>query len=111
MAAKGSVIKETIKNKILEVFPGSFLYDNGKEIRIPMKENGELLQVKCVLTCSKTNVTPGGDTVEPGEVPTGPVPAEVPFEGAKQVPNNFMNSPTPEEKEAVAHLLETLGLA
>lgn len=52
--AKGVKIKEEITNKILETFPGSFKYD--KEIRIPGNEDGEALQIKCVLTCAKTNV-------------------------------------------------------
>ena len=109
MAAKGSQAKEVIKNKILEVFSGSFLYDNGKEIRIPMKEDGLEIQIKLTLTAAKTNVNPGGDTVVPGEVVTTEEYGAT--QPATAVPNNFMNEPTPEEKEAVAHLLETLGLA
>ena len=46
MAARGSEAKEFITKKLLETFDGSFLYNNGKEIRIPVTENGENLQIK-----------------------------------------------------------------
>ena len=41
MAVKGSFAKAEITEKIMEVFSGSFLYNGGKEIRIPCVENGE----------------------------------------------------------------------
>lgn len=105
MASRGSVAKEDIMNKILEMFPGSFKYD--KEIRIPYNEAGENLQIKCVLTCAKTNVENDN-----GEIPTAsafPPPVknndEVPFK------SDFMNQPTDEEKQAVKTLVERLGIA
>ena len=54
MALKGSVSKEIVMQKILETFEGSFQYE--KEIRIPMEEDGNQIQLKCVLTCAKTNL-------------------------------------------------------
>ncbi len=51
---KGQIAKEEIKKKILEVFEGSFPYD--KEIRIPVVENGETVEIKVALTCAKVNV-------------------------------------------------------
>ena len=62
--AKGSQAKIEITQKILETFENSFTYD--KEIRIPIMENGELIQIKCVLTCAKVNVSNGADTAIPG---------------------------------------------
>lgn len=64
MALKGSSSKEYITNKILEMFENSFQYD--KEIRIPILENGEEIQIKCTLTCAKTNVEKNGDIKIPG---------------------------------------------
>lgn len=64
MALKGAIVKEEVAKKILETFEGSFKYD--KEIRIPMVENGETVQLKCVLTCAKVNVEPNGDVAIPG---------------------------------------------
>ena len=43
MAAKGTEAKKIIMNKILESFPNSFLYNDGKEIRINIQENGEVV--------------------------------------------------------------------
>lgn len=99
MAARGSVAKENIKNKILEVFEGSFLYDGGKEIRIPVMEGAEVIQIKVTLTAAKTNVEGGS-----GAVSTGTSSA------LTGTPANFMNQPTPEEKQAVADLCSRLGI-
>ena len=105
MAAKGSVLKEEITNKILECFPGSFRYD--KEIRIPGIENSENLQIKITLTCAKVNVENGGNTAVPGAVTgTKTVTASV-----SPAPVGFMNEPTAEEKQAVADLVSKLGLS
>ena len=56
MAARGSVLKQEVATKILAAFPGSFLYNDGKEIRIPVMENGEEIQIKVALTAAKENV-------------------------------------------------------
>lgn len=102
MAARGAASKEIITNKILETFKGAFQYD--KEIRIPMVENGENLQIKLSLTCAKTNVEAEGDKppFEGGEVAYDVDPSTP----AK----DFMNEPTEEEKTAVEDLLKKLGL-
>ena len=63
MAARGIESKEIITKQILDTFSGSFKYD--KEIRVPMIENGEEIQIKIVLTAAKTNVEHGGDTALP----------------------------------------------
>ena len=105
MAARGSIAKEEVMNKILATFPGAFKYE--KELRIPMVENGEPLQIKVTLTAAKNMVAAGGDTAMPGaqtkEVvvglsATGPVTERVPVE------------PTDEEKKNVSNLLNMLGL-
>lgn len=100
--AKGTSSKEKIKNKILEVFPGSFLYDSGKEIRIPLMEDGCPVQIKVSLVCAKTNVDNGDDNAIPG--------ADVGTTAPVAASNNFMNEPTAEEKENVKKLLEKLGI-
>ena len=64
MAARGSIAKEEVMNKILATFPGAFKYE--KELRIPMMENGEELQIKVTLTAAKNMVAAGGDTAIPG---------------------------------------------
>ena len=63
--ARGATEKEIVVSKILETFEGSFLYNGGKEIRIPVGE----VQIKVALTCAKENVASGSDTVLPGVTP------------------------------------------
>lgn len=104
MAVKGSILKKNITDKILEVFgDNAFLYNDGKEIRICGTENGEALQVKCVLTCAKVNVTNGADTALPGDFPA-PVNAPVTPESTAPV------APSEDEKARVAQMLKSLGL-
>lgn len=95
--AKGSILKQEITNKILETFPGSFLYNNGKEIRICGNENGELLQVKVTLTCAKENVEVGNDN-------------NIAIAANNVVDNNVTVEPTQEEKDNVRRLMEALNL-
>lgn len=97
--AKGSILKQEITNKILETFPGSFLYNNGKEIRICGNENGELLQVKVTLTCAKENVEVGNDNGN-----------NVAIAANNVVDNNVIVEPTQEEKDNVRRLMEALNL-
>lgn len=100
--AKGQQLKKEIQNKILEVFPQSFLYNDAKEIRICGIEDGQSIQVKCVLTCAKENVECGADTALPGDFPA-PKAAPTP-ERTEPV------APTAEEKANVSALLRKLGL-
>lgn len=88
--AKGAESKSTITAKILEVFPGAFVYD--KEIRIPMAEGGETVQIKCTLTCAKTNVDANGPAQTVSN--NSPVVAEL----------------TKAEKSEVEDLISSLGL-
>ena len=62
--AKGVIAKEFIKEKLLETFEGSFVYNNGKEVRIPYEENGELVQIKVALTAAKEAVSADGEVLK-----------------------------------------------
>lgn len=106
MAARGSVAKEEITNKILAEFPGSFKFD--KEIRIPVMENGELVQIKITLTAAKVNVENGGDTATPGADLIKGMTQTV--EGQVVDSTTMSIEPTPEEKENVRILLSKLNL-
>lgn len=66
MAAKGTVSKEKITNKILQMFEGAFV--SGKELRIPMMEDGTEVQIKVTLTAAKTNIEHDGATISSDEV-------------------------------------------
>lgn len=54
--AKGAESKSLVTKKILETFPNAFLYNSDKEIRIPLTEQGETIEIKVVLSCAKTPV-------------------------------------------------------
>ena len=101
MAVKGSIAKQEVLAKILEVFPNAFQYD--KEIRVPMIENGEEVQIKITLTAAKVNVTNGADTALPGDFPA---PTNTPVTPERTAPVE----PTAQEKQNVANLLRSLGL-
>ena len=107
MAARGSIAKEEITNKILAEFPGSFKFD--KEIRVPVMENNELVQIKITLTAAKVNVENGGDTATPGaDLIKGMTQAAA--EGQVADSTTMSIEPTPEEKENVRILLSKLNL-
>lgn len=94
--ARGTESKEIITRKILETFENSFKYD--KEIRIPIVENGELIQIKVTLTAAKVNVENGGDTA-------------VPVAGSASTVNSSDNLMiTEQEKEDTMKLLQSLNL-
>ena len=72
--AKGAISKDKVKDKILEVFEGSFI--NDKEIRIPFVENGEQIEIKVALTCAKDVIGGGVAPVnEEATVSAFPAPA------------------------------------
>ncbi|MCC8068783.1 MAG: hypothetical protein LIO71_03335 [Ruminococcus sp.] len=103
--AKGTQSKEIITQKILEVFPNSFLYNGNKEIRIPMVESGENIQIKINLVCAKENVINGAADAIPGEpVVTSNTATTSAFS------ETAMNAPTEQEKQNVKDLLAKLGL-
>ena len=105
MAARGSILKTEISKKIIDTFPNSFLYNDGKEIRINGMEDGVPIQIKVVLTAAKVAVEGGSDVVLPGENTATAVDAK-PVGINEKIPQE----PTAEEKERLAMLLEKLGL-
>lgn len=104
MAARGTESKEKVMQNILTAFPGAFKYD--KEIRIPMVENGEPLQIKVTLTAAKNMVDVGGDTALPGATKTVTMATKESPVIATKAPIE----PTEEEKKNVSNLLNLLGL-
>jgi len=92
--ARGAEAKKKITEEILNIFPESFIY-NDKEIRIPIEENGEIVQIKVALTCAKVNVECGGASSVATSEPVVP---------AQKV------EVTEEERNNVQKLMENLGL-
>lgn len=97
--ARGAWSKEQVTNKILETFTGAFI--NEKEIRIPLYENNERVEIKVTLTCAKTNVGDGA-----ANETTQGVEAAV---SAVSAPTEVL-PPSEEEKAQVNNLLAKLGL-
>lgn len=102
MAAKGAILKGEVAEKIIAAFPGSFLYNDGKEIRINGTENGEPLQIKVTLTCAKVAVE--SDRLEFNDSPVSTPTSNV------TTTENIPQEPSQEEKERLATLLQNLGL-
>lgn len=96
--------------KIMEVFPESFLYNDGKELRVPMMDNGEEVQIKVALTCAKDNVAPGDDNAMPGTVATKTENLSFKSETPQVEQPTTHVEPTAEEKANVKSMLEFLGL-
>ena len=94
--ARGAEAKQIITDKILQIFEGSFIY--GKEIRVPLQENGERVEIKVTLTCAQENVGGNSAFAEPQSETSQPAQASVPA------------APTEQEKANIADLMSRLGL-
>ena len=93
--AKGAESKQKVIDKIMEVYPDAFVY--GKELRIPMEEDGMRVEIKVALTCAKTNVGGDGASEESGVQ-------------SNEAVNAPSAAPTQEEKDNIAKLMDRLGL-
>lgn len=103
--ARGSESKASVFKKLMEVYPESFWEDEDKILRIPVTENGDVIEIKVTLTAAKNNL--GGGAAASAFVAPG-----------QEEVSSFMPAPEPsvevevteEEKERVAQLLASLGL-
>lgn len=96
--AKGAIAKKEVISKLKEVFPEMFEYGS-KELRIPMMEDGQRVEIKIALTCAKTNVG-GDDASVESRVQT--------LDFSNETPANI--EPSAEEKQNIAELMSRLGL-
>lgn len=103
--AKGTEEKQLVAEKILSAFDGAFMYNGGKEIRIPIND----LQIKVALTCAKDNVAPGDETAVPTKKTKTVAPKEGDFSFADAAPQE-PEKPLDEELDNIANLLGALGL-
>lgn len=105
--AKGQAAKQEVMATILETFGGnSFLYNNGKEIRVNTKEDGEPVQIKITFTAAKTMVEPEDENAIPGASNVVDQASEVKEEEASKV----VVEATADEKDAIADLMASLGI-
>lgn len=109
--ARGSEAKKELTAKILEAFSAAFVCEDGKTIRIPMVENGEVIEIKVALTAAKDVVGQALQTAPTFVNATVTKPSgfgtpvsEVPFE-----PDSL--EPTEEEKQMVAKFMSAVKLS
>ena len=99
--AKGAIAKKEIFDKLLTVFPGSFMADE-KNLRIPYEEEGAPLEIKVTLTAAKDII---GEVIK-GDFDWDDAPEK---NQPKVAPPAAVTEPTQEEKENVQRMLESLG--
>ena len=105
--ARGQAAKQEIMATILETFgSNSFLYNNGKEIRVNTQEDGEPVQIKITFTAAKTAVEPEDENAIPGALNATDKVSEVKEE---ESPKTVVEA-TADEKEAIADLMASLGI-
>lgn len=100
--ARGSEAKASITEQILNNFEGSFIASDGKTLRIPIVENGELIEIKVTLVAAKdlergTSSNQLDDTDSESDNSCDTVALDVP-------------EPTEEEKERINKLLASLNM-
>lgn len=108
MAARGTESKNQVFTKLIEVYPNAFWEDEGKILRIPMNENGDVIEIKVTLTAAKNILGTSGSF---------PISA-FNNDSDSSITTNTANinsvkesiEPTQEEKDNVSKLLASLGL-
>lgn len=102
MAARGTIGKQNVTNKIKEVFGSDYIGESGGKIYVWTVENGERIQIAIALTCPKTQVSiveapVVGDYNFEDDAPIAAAPAQV-------------AEITDEERERVKEMMRKLGL-
>ncbi len=108
--ARGTVAKEQVVNKILEVFPGAFAVD--KEIRIPIEDpDSGLVQIKISCTCAAKNIEPpDGSEIVPANL-SNTTASETKATGTfNKSSTPKIAEPSAEEKNRVDDFLAKLGI-
>lgn len=104
--ARGTEAKNIIFNKLMSIYPTAFWEDEGKILRIPVEENGTLIEIKVSLTAAKANLR-GTDLPSAFDNDKPNIVAET----APTVTETSSSiAPTEEEKANVAKLISALGL-
>ena len=88
---KGSIAKQSIENKLKEVFGTDFIGVYDKKIYVFADDGGERVQIAIAMTCPKTEVAAGQSqtTTEPASV----------------MPVTLNSAVTPEEEQAALEAL------
>ena len=97
--AKGAVAKQTVEDKIREVFGKDFLGVADKKLYVQAEEDGQMVQVAITMTCPKTPFTTDGKAVD--GFPEGNFAAPTEYKPAEI---------TNEELDNVRKMIKELGL-
>lgn len=100
MAAKGTIAKQAVIDKIAAALGEDFIGEYDKKIYVWSKENGEKMQIAISMTCPKTPIDVGATPK------TASTPGMMDFE-AGPAPKIEM---TEQEKENIEALMARLGL-
>lgn len=100
MAAKGTQSKNNIFKALKQFYPDAFWEEEGKILRIPQEENGEIVEIKVQLTAAKVPMTKTA-------VKTSAFENDIIAEEPKK--SVTVAEPTVEEKENVEKLLRSLN--
>ena len=105
--ARGQAAKQEIMATILETFGGnSFLYNNGKEIRVNTQEDGEPVQIKPPFPPAQSAGVRDDEPASPGASNATGQLSEVKEE---ESPKTVVEA-TVDEKNAIADLMASLGI-
>lgn len=110
MAIRGAVLKQQIAEKILKTFSGSFMYNDGKEIRINGIEDGNPIQIKITMTAAKVAVEPEGNKPKPTVIEGGIENTGIDFTSETASSVQVPDEPSEDEKERLTLLLNKLGI-
>lgn len=98
--AKGAESKAALFAKLQEIYPNAFWEDENKILRVPMTEDGNVVEIKVTLTAAKANLGSG----LPESAFSNAAPAATKSATAETI------EVTEEEKANVSKLLASLGL-
>lgn len=106
MAAKGTIAKQKIAQKIAEIFGADFIGEIDKKLYLWCEENGERIQVAISMTCPKNPITSAES------VTSAPSNGNWDFEDMPrpQVISTPNVEITKEEEKNIADLMAKLGL-
>lgn len=109
MAAKGTIAKTNVENKIKEIFGADFAGVADKKLYVWADDGGERVQIAIAMTCPKVNVDFGDSASGSAEAdPTIGIVGS--YVGKRATTIEPIIEMTPEEQATITALLDRFGL-
>lgn len=105
--ARGTEAKQEVFAKVMQVFPKAFWEDEGKILRIPVSEGGNLVEIKMTLTAAK-NLLGSEDNASAFKLSSTKEVTKT--ENVPETKTKSNIDMTQAEKDNVSNLLAALGL-